>query len=222
MTPTSSKKPPQLPITTGMLKLLIDNLDLTQPMDATIAACAVLAFWRQCCLGKLLSSSSSDLSTVSKPARSHLTHSLHSPDSHTIFLPWTKIEWDGEKIILIPQSKELDPALHLKSHLAMSKLTSHFPLLTFSTPSGPCMLTKPAFLTRCNQVWSTLGYPHITGHSFHIGGTTEFLTTGFPPDVIKIMSCWSSDSFLHYWRDLESIAPLHACKIHHQKLCCQT
>ena len=143
MTPASSNKPPWLPITTGMLKLLINNLDLTQPMDTAIAACAVLAFWRQCRLGELLSSSSSDLSIVSKPARSHFMCSLHSPNSHTVFLPQTKIEWDREKITLVPQSKELDPALHLKSHLTMSKLAGHLPLLAFSTPSGPHMLTKP-------------------------------------------------------------------------------
>ena len=218
MTPASSKRPPRPPVTTGMLKLLIDNLDLTQPMDAAIAACAVLAFWGQCRLGELLSSSSTDLSTVSKPARSHLTRSLRSPDSHTVFLPRTKIKRDGEKIILVPQSKELDPALHLKSHLATSRLAGRLPLLAFSTPSGPRMLTKPAFLARCNQVWSALGYPHTTGHSFRIGGTTELLTTGFPPDVVKTMGRWSSNSFLRYWRDLESIAPLHARKVRHRKL----
>ncbi|KIK74200.1 hypothetical protein PAXRUDRAFT_176435 [Paxillus rubicundulus Ve08.2h10] len=33
------------------------------------------------------------------------------------------------------------------------------------------------------------------GHSFQIGGTTELLVTGVPPDVIKVLGWWSSDAF---------------------------
>ncbi|KAF9223513.1 hypothetical protein BS17DRAFT_705800, partial [Gyrodon lividus] len=42
-----------------------------------------------------------------------------------------------------------------------------------------------------------------------IGGTTEFLLASVPPDVIKALGCWSSDTFLHYWHSLELLAPLH-------------
>ncbi|TFK16572.1 hypothetical protein FA15DRAFT_548136, partial [Coprinopsis marcescibilis] len=60
-------------------------------------------------------------------------------------------------------------------------------------------LTKAHFLERCNQIWTGLGYLRITGHSFRIGGTTELLLAGVPPDVVKAMGRWSSDSFLKYW-----------------------
>jgi len=79
------------------------------------------------------------------------------------------------------------------------------------------MLTKVAFLSRCNQIWTASGYPRTTGHSFRIGGTTELLTSGVPPDVVKSMGRWSSDSFLRYWRDLETIAPLHARNAYRKK-----
>ncbi|KIK93936.1 hypothetical protein PAXRUDRAFT_143952 [Paxillus rubicundulus Ve08.2h10] len=48
-----------------------------------------------------------------------------------------------------------------------------------------------------------------TGHSFCIGGTTELLLAGVPPDVVKALGHWSSDTFLHYWCSLELLAPLH-------------
>jgi hypothetical protein len=75
-------------------------------------------------------------------------------------------------------------------------------------------LTKKLFLDRCNSIWSTYGYPRTTGHCFRIGGTTELLILGTPPDVVKVTGRWSSDSFLRYWRSLEEIAPLHIRNVH--------
>ena len=53
--PGHSKHPPRPPITIKMLTQLIECLDLTSPLDVTVAACAVTAFWGQCRLGELLS-----------------------------------------------------------------------------------------------------------------------------------------------------------------------
>jgi hypothetical protein len=216
LTPSSSKKPPRPPITIAMLQLLFDGLDLTNPIDAAVAACALLAFWGQCRLGELLSSSTSDLSTTSRPSRSQFTHSSRSMGSYTLALPQTKTNRSGEKIVLVPRPNSLDPVSHIRVHLSTSKLPENLPLLAYSTPSGPRMLTKATFLARCNQIWSASGYPRTTGHSFRIGGTTELLISGVPPDVVKIMGRWSSDSFLRYWRDLETIAPLHMCRVRHK------
>jgi hypothetical protein len=213
LAPSSSKKPPRPPITVAMLQLLFDGLDLTKPIDAAVAACALLAFWGQIRLGELLSSSASDLSTTARPARSQFVHSLRSMGSHTLALPQTKTNRSGEKIVLVPRSDSLDPISRVRAHLSTSELPRNLPLLAYSTPSGPRMLTKAAFLARCNQIWAASGYPRTTGHSFRIGGTTELLTSGVPPDVVKTMGRWSSDSFLRYWRDLETIAPLHMHRV---------
>ena len=213
MTPSSSKLPPRPPITIAMLCLLAHHLDLTQPRDVAILACALIAFWGQCRLGELLSSSSADLSTNSKPSRAHFKCSLLDRIAHTLFLPQTKTNRNGERIVLLKQNSSTDPISALCSHLSANNLEDNLPLFAFSTPSGPCALTKVAFLNRCNQIWTKFGYPRSTGHSFRIGGTTELLTTGTAPDVIKTMGRWSSYSFLRYWRDLEIIAPLHARKV---------
>jgi hypothetical protein len=45
----------------------------------------------------------------------------------------------------------------------------------------------------CNEIWGAAGYPHTTGHSFRIGGTTELLLPGVTVDVVKAMGRWSSD-----------------------------
>jgi hypothetical protein len=83
------------------------------------------------------------------------------------------------------------------------------PILSYEMQNGQLCLTKYKFLQQCNEIWVQNGLPAMTGHSFRIGGTTELLVAGMPPDVVKMMGRWSSDEFLSYWRSLERIAPLH-------------
>src|ERR1700722_1491991 len=54
-----------------------------------------------------------------------------------------------------------------------------------------------------------LGLCTFTGHCFCIGGTTELLICGIPPDVVKLVGCWSLDSFLHYWHSTDEVAHIH-------------
>jgi hypothetical protein len=64
-------------------------------------------------------------------------------------------------------------------------------------------------MSRVNEVWSKLGYHHVTGHSFRIGGTTMLLHNGVPPDVVKELGCWSLEVSQKYWLDVPSIAMRH-------------
>ncbi len=134
--------------------------------------------------------------------------------SYTHFLPWTKTKCHGESIILVSQIESSNPLHLLWNHLLVNNLNSSLPLFAYETPHGSCALTKRKFLIRCNEIWSKLGYPHTTGHSFWIGGTTELLLSGVPPDIVKMMGCWSSDSFLRYWHSLDDLAPLYAKNVH--------
>ncbi|EJD33618.1 hypothetical protein AURDEDRAFT_48719, partial [Auricularia subglabra TFB-10046 SS5] len=61
-------------------------------------------------------------------------------------------------------------------------------------------LTKRAFLSRLNEIWTAAGMCRVTGHSFRIGGTTALLRAGVEPEVVKVAGRWKSDSFLRYWR----------------------
>jgi len=201
LTPLSSRRPPRPPVNTTMLSSLIDALDLHDPLDAAVAAAASVAFWGQCRLGELLSSSRTDLSTSSRPSRRDL--SMNSPhnrgSSYTLFLPRTKTKQRGESIALVSQMGPSDPLHLLRNHLRINNLGPMSPLFAHKTPHGSYTLTKRQFIIRCNTIWSKLGYPHTTGHSFRIGGTTELLLSGVPSDVVKTMGRWSSDSFVRYW-----------------------
>lgn len=213
LAPKSSSKPPRPPISAKMLNQLIQGLDLSDPLDSAVAACATVAFWGQCRLGELLPTAAYSFSTSSNPSRSDIRRSTRNKDSYLLFLPRTKTNRSGQNIVLTNQIGDCCPLKALKNHFKINQLSRKLPLFAYTSPRGIHNLTKRRFLSRCNSIWTKLGYPRTTGHSFRIGGTTELLLAGVPPDVVKTLGRWSSDSFLRYWRLLDEIAPRYSRKI---------
>jgi hypothetical protein len=207
LTPRSSRRPPRPPITGTMVTQLVESLDPNLPLDAAVAACAATAFWGQCRLGELLPLSLSP--SPSLPTRSHFKRSRRNPSSCTLHLPSTKTHRHGQDVILVDQRDPINPITLLKTHIRVNTVQRHDHIFSYTSANGRLSLSKTHFLKRCNEIWSRLGYPRTTGHCFRIGGTTELLVAGTPPDVVKVMGRWSSDSFLRYWRSLDDIAPLH-------------
>lgn len=210
LAPDSSKRPARPPITATMLRALYDGLDFSNPRDVAVFATACVAFWGQCRLGELLPHSSCPHASKHLPTRRHISRSSRNNRSTTLHLPRTKTKINGEDVTLVSQSAPLDPRVALDMHFLANKCDDNAPLFTYRSPTGTTTLTKPKFLLRCNEIWAVSGYPRTTGHSFRIGGTTELLLAGVPPDVVKAMGRWSSNSFLRYWRSLDILAPIHA------------
>ncbi|PPQ87712.1 hypothetical protein CVT24_008500 [Panaeolus cyanescens] len=212
--PDSSSRPPRPPVSLSMLINLIKHLNLANPFDAAVAACASTAFWGQCRLGELLPPSPRSTQLSSIPTRSHLTCSASKsrpPKSFNLHLPQTKTNRLGQTIVILPQDNVSNPLPLLQNHLFVNQPPIHVPLFSYhSSNHGPhhtFTLSKPTFLARCNSILTTLGYEQISGHSFRIGGTSTLLASGIPSDVVKTMGRWSSDSFLRYWRHIDRIAP---------------
>lgn len=214
LAPGSSRRPPRPPVNARMIAQLVQHLDLDSQFDVAVAACAVTAFWGQCRLGELLPSSLSVSSTTTLPLRSGFKKSLRNPHSCILHLPRTKTHRHGQDVVLVDQCATFNPITLLKRHLRVNNVPNDSHIFSYVTDSGVISLTKSAFLRRCNAIWHLLGYPRTTGHCFRIGGTTELLVAGIPPDVVKATGRWSSDSFLRYWRSLDDIAPLHVRHLH--------
>ncbi|KAF7296201.1 hypothetical protein HMN09_01088800 [Mycena chlorophos] len=212
LTPASSKHAPRPPISSAMLAELHRGLDFASPFDVAVYAAACVAFWGQCRLGEILPITAKDKSLADKPTRAHVTHSARST---TLRLPRTKTQKAGEDVLLVDQSSPFNPRTALQMHLTVNSLPLSTPLFAFRDTSGSSrLLTRSLFLGRCNAIWTSVGYPRTTGHSFRIGGTTELLLNNVPPAVVKAMGRWSSDAFMRYWRSLDIIAPLHAANLH--------
>jgi hypothetical protein len=67
-------------------------------------------------------------------------------------------------------------------------------------------------MKRCTQIWDAAGILRAFGHSFRIGGSTELLLAGIPPDIVAALGGWTSLAFLLYWRKIEHIVPMHIGK----------
>lgn len=210
LAPESSKRPPRPPINATMLRVLFEGLDLTNPRDIAVFAAACVAFWGQCRLGELLPLSGTPVASKFLPTRGHISRSTRNKRTTTLRLPRTKIKTSGEDVAIVAQSAPINPQVALEAHLLVNNCDLTDPLFSYSTNNGTATLTKSKFLQRCNEVWKLAGYPHTTGHSFRIGGTTELLLAGVSPEVVKAMGRWSSDAFHKYWRSLEDLAPIHA------------
>jgi hypothetical protein len=57
----------------------------------------------------------------------------------------------------------------------------------------------------------------VHGHSYRIGGATELLTAGVPPEVVARQGGWTSLSFLLYWRKIEVILPMNITSAYKKK-----
>ncbi|KAF8800145.1 hypothetical protein BYT27DRAFT_7227622 [Phlegmacium glaucopus] len=171
-------KPLHMPINTTMLIQLINTLNLTDPLDTAFSTCMVTAFWGQCCLGELLPSCTSNISTLLLTSHTDLKRSPHNSSAYTLYLPHTKTH----------HHDPINPIALPKNHLYISHMPHMLPLFAYATHDRHQSFTKGIFLQCCNYIWQQLGYPHMTGHCFHIGGTTELLIAGTPPDVIRLLS----------------------------------
>ena len=112
-----------------------------------------------------------------------------------LLLPWTKVnQSQGNLVTLTSQLRPLNPSAANRCHCFLNIPPSTTHLYAFKTP-GLKPLTNINFLCCCNSIWEHLGAHRVTGHTFKIGRMTKLLLAGIPPDVVKTMGCWSSDSF---------------------------
>lgn len=95
MSPSSSSRPPRPPITADMLRILHNNLDMTAPFDVAVYTAAVVAFWRQCCLGEVLSPTERSFDPRRIPSITDLKPPCTSAGSRILHLPYTKTAGDN-------------------------------------------------------------------------------------------------------------------------------
>jgi hypothetical protein len=206
--PAHSILPPRPPVTLDMIRTLVLELsNKASSLDLAVRACAVLAFWGQFRLGELLLTSQKAFSASFHPT----TNCWHDGTSPFVALPWTKTtRTRGAAVMVFRQASRTCPIVNMRRYLTRFRPLLGSALFTHHRADGTRVpLTKRVFLERVNTVWAAHGLARITGHSFRIGGATELLCRGVPPEVVKMAGRWSSDSFLRYWRKPEDILPRH-------------
>jgi hypothetical protein len=215
MRPASSYRPKSAPVTINMLADLNSGLSRTSGLDICIRAICLLSFFCQLRSGEVLPPSQ-DLSKFN-PRRhasfAHISESTAESGASNLHLPWSKTQKARGDDVWIPrQEAPLDPIHALHKHFIKNRLKIHHPISAYRNEHGNLVtLTRSKFVRRINQILrpTSKGYPRITGHCFRIGGTTFYLVSGVPPDMVKKFGRWRSHAFLEYWRCLDYLGALH-------------
>jgi hypothetical protein len=130
-----------------------------------------------------------------------------------LHLPWSKTKKGCGDDVWIPcQEAPLDPIHVLHKHFIKNNLELSHPIASYRNSRGDMVtLTCSRFIHRINEVLESCkkNYPCITGHCVRIGGTTFYLVSGVPPDMVKKFGRWHSNAFLEYWHCLDYLGALH-------------
>lgn len=215
LTPLHSKKDPRSPVTLEHLLALQSSLDMDNTFDAAVWVVALLCFWACCRLGELTVKSINlfdPLKHVSRSVpirfRNNIQEGKTSESVH-FHIPWTKSTKEKGADLSASSDGVLCVVKAFRNHLrvnAGAPLEGH--LFSFRTPDGTfAPMVKSWFLERCHEIWSQFGLLLPSGHSFRIGGATELLLAGVPPEVVAAIGRWKSLAFLLYWRKIEEILP---------------
>jgi hypothetical protein len=203
--PSSSKRPPRKPVTVQHLTALQDALDFSNTFDSAVWACATSAFYGVNRLGVFTPLSQSSYDPTKFAMRSDIEF---GSNFFAINSPWSKTTGENVVLLVSQQLGECDPVAAMNHHLIINKaLPPTAPLFAFQTTAGWTVLVKEWFMNRCNQIWREAGLDILGGHSFRIGGATELLARGVPPEIVAVQGHWRSDAFMAYWRRIQVILP---------------
>jgi hypothetical protein len=212
MTPVSAKRPRRLPVTVEHMHALYRGLDLTNTFDSAVFSCTTAAFCGCTRLGELPVPGRNAFipsKHVARGARRSFGRVRNGAAFVSFHIPWTKTtKEEGADIVLTSVRGPLNPAVVFRHHLSANALVpNNAPLFAFETSAGGwAPMTKPWFMERVSEVWKAAGLNHaLHGHGFLIGGASELLVQGVPPDVVATQGRWKSRAFLEYWRRIEAV-----------------
>ncbi|KAF8797756.1 hypothetical protein BYT27DRAFT_7265499 [Phlegmacium glaucopus] len=203
--PASSYQDKRSPVSIAMLEDLDKGFSRTSGLDICIQAICLLSFFCQLHSGEILPPKQ-DLSKFN-PSRhatfANISESTAKNGACNLHLPWSKTQkaW-GDDVWIPHQEAPLNPIHAIHKHFVKNKLNINHPIAAYRDIHGNVVtLTRSKFIPRINGILKATkkGYPCITGHCFRIGGTTFYLTSGVPPDVVKKFGRWRSQAFLEYW-----------------------
>jgi hypothetical protein len=196
MRPASSFHPKGAPVTIDMLTDLNNSLSRTLGLDICVWAICLLSFFCQLRSGEVLPPTQhlSKFNPLYHAIFAHIAESTADGGASNLCLPWSKTQKAHSDDVWIPrQEAPLDPIHAIHKHFIKNGLKIKHPIVAYRNTHGNLvMLTRSKFVRWVNQILhaTNKGYPCITGHCFHIRGTTFYLVSGIPPDMVKKFGHW--------------------------------
>ncbi|KAI0634502.1 DNA breaking-rejoining enzyme [Trametes polyzona] len=204
LAPATSKRSKREPITLQTLEQIKGALDISKALDAAVWACACVAFFSLARLGELTVRNQKAFQADAHPTRDSIREEEHRDGSQVtvIRVPRTKTSPEGEDISFARSSHCADAQAALENHLKVNALRTSCHLFAYrKQPSNAIVpLTKAAMMKRLQGAAASVGVGNISGHSFRIGGTLEYLLKGVSFEAVKAIGRWKSDAFTLYLR----------------------
>ncbi|KAF8234689.1 hypothetical protein L208DRAFT_1393724 [Tricholoma matsutake] len=161
--------------------LVWQGLSRSLGLDVCIQAICLLSFFSQLHSRELLPPTWNiqKFNPLRHTTFSHIAESTTQNGACSLHLPWSKTQKaQGDDVWIPCQEAPLDPIHAIQKYFIWNRLDINHPITAYLTNKG---------------------YPHITGHCFHIGGTTFYLVSGVLPDM----------PFLEYWHCLDYLGTMH-------------
>ena len=213
--PPSSFRSKRAPVTISILEDLNRGFDKSSGLDICIRAVCLLSFFCQLRSGEILPPTK-DLKKFNSNRHAtfaNIAESTAENGACNLHLPWSKTQKARGDDVWIPrQEAPLDPIHAIHKHFIKNKLDKNHPIAAYRDVHGNLVtLTRSKYVRRINEILGSAkkGYPRISGHCFRIGGTTFYLVSGVPPDMVKKFGRWRSQAFLEYWRCLDYLGTIH-------------
>jgi hypothetical protein len=213
--PPSSFRSKRAPVTISMLEELDRGLNRSSGLDICIRAVCLLSFFCQLRSGEILPPTQSlkKFNPQRHATFANIADSTAENGACNLHLPWSKTQKARGDDVWIPrQEAPLDPIHAIHKHFIKNKLNINHPIAAYRDLQGNIVtLTRSKFVHRINKILGDTkkGYPRVSGHCFRIGGTTFYLVSGVPPDMVKKFGRWRSQAFLEYWRCLDYLGAIH-------------
>lgn len=215
--PVGSRKPPRPPVTVAMMEAMSAKVDQSSPVMVSTWAAGTTAFFGIARMAELVVKKAK-FDPDRHPSRKLLQQTTNREGNvvWTLHIPKTKCNQEnGEDLCWAAQPNlACDPVAAMDRHLILNNPGPDDHIFSY-----PCPITKnwpngrrPLTFSDFRRTWATIGKAagvHVaSGHSFRIGGTTEYLLRGVEFAAVQSLGRWSGQAFEKYIRDhAEIMAP---------------
>jgi hypothetical protein len=200
--PSTSRRKPRLPYTIAIMEAIYHQLDMSNPLHASVWACLTNAFFTTARVGELTVPTLTSFDPDIHVKRSDVGTETDRDglEMQTLNVPRTKTSIHGEQLSCAEQIGLCNPKASMKHHLQLNDLSSDTSLFAYKVSTGFKHLTKRKFLDMIRDAALAAGIDPLQGHGIRIGSTLEYLLRGVPFDVMKVKGRWKSDAFISYLR----------------------
>ena len=208
------------PISPPLLRTILAQLDIRNPLDASCWAAALVLFYGLLRRSNVLPYTESSFDVTKQLRRRDIK--FH-PWGVMIRLRWTKTIQYSERVIDLPLPRLPDSPLCpvqaiFKAFTSSASAPADGPAFVYPCGVGYSALTSTVFLNRISACLGAGGVDPglFSGHSFRRGGATWCYRIGLSGDTIRLLGDWSSDCYLKYIDDsvltrFEAIKTMQKC-----------